>query len=377
MKRIANLMDAQMPSPPAVQIFVSLLRDALGTNASSSVDALLGALPGLVKKKPLLPRNHAAVKAFLDYFSICETHNVKFATLDDVFVGWARYAITASQIYATDEQVESCLQVRQEKAGDAKLQSMAVLSFRTYVNSVASTFKSVAGENHIIVPSSLKQFPQYNEYMGPLLVRARAKQTVDWGGDPVNNVLQPEELLQVVATVATSRPFDLQRKHLLCLGFATGYRGEVLRRLLVESLKPSTDAGRKIYTIVVGTMKNIPGDLNHVDEKLFTLMITEGVNPQVCPVLAIEAQVALLAKHGAPLPAGAPNYLFRSMKCTTMKKIPPQPISKEFFRGISNWVSGVLERPVTFKDLARRAAMSRLVNSGDICRWRNVPGFFA
>jgi hypothetical protein len=65
----------------------------------------------------------------------------------------------------------------------------------------------------------------------------------------VNNTLQQEELLKVVATVDEQKPLDVQRKNILCFAYAT-YRGEVIRRLLVESFKPSMDAGKKSYNVV-------------------------------------------------------------------------------------------------------------------------------
>ena len=50
----------------------------------------------------------------------------------------------------------------------------------------------------------------------------------------------------------------------------------------MESVKPTTLGNKKAYSIVVATMKNMPGGLNEGDNKLFSLLITEGANALMC-----------------------------------------------------------------------------------------------
>ena len=161
------------------------------------------------------------------------------------------------------------------------------------------------------------------------------------------------------------RPLNHQRKNLLCLGYATGYRGEVLRRLNVESFIPRLLEGNKSYEIVVGTMKQHEAKFSTTDQKLFSLLITSSALPALCPVRAIDAPTSMLQRLQKPLQEGEDNFLFRMLRNTT-QQVSPSPISDDFFRGLSMWVSSILERKVTFKDLARRTAISRWVNSGEL-----------
>ena len=142
--------------------------------------------------------------------------------------------------------------------------------------------------------------------MGPLVAKCKGKQVGKWSGDPEDNVLDDEELEKCVEGVKYDQPFFVQRRNVLVLGNATGYRGEVIKRLLVESVKPTTLGTKKAFTIAVATMKNIPGGLNEGDKKLFTLLITEAEKPLVCPVRAIESQLALLKKYAEPTPKDEP-----------------------------------------------------------------------
>jgi hypothetical protein len=253
------------------------------------VDALLGSLPTGGENEDLGPKNHAALKCFLEYIDVCNRHGVVFASLDEVLVGWARWCIDARELFKTQQEADAWVKTRQEKAGkDGRLRSMPVSSFRTYVNAVSNIYKALAPVFAIIVPSSVSQFPQFNALMRPLVTHERAKKAQEAKGGLANNVLQADELLTVLKAAEGNTPFFVQRRNLLLLGYTTSYRGEVLRRLVVESFKPEFFEGRKSYSIVVGTMKNLPGDLNHVDHKPFSLLITSGDDPRTCPIRAID-----------------------------------------------------------------------------------------
>ena len=121
------------------------------------------------------------MKAFFEYMALCESHEVTFATLDDCFLGWARWAIDAHEIYTDEEQAEACI-VRAEKAGDNfKLRSMPVLSFRTYINGLAFVHKAFAHSQSIVVISS-SQFPKLRDFLAPILTRALDRKAANWKG---------------------------------------------------------------------------------------------------------------------------------------------------------------------------------------------------
>ena len=112
-------------------------------------------------------------------------------------------------------------------------------------------------------------------------------------------------------------------------------------------------------------MKNLPGDMTHLDEKLFTMAITTGPDPRICPVAALDSQLELLASKGEEVPIGMPNYLFRTAR-NFGTQILATPASEETMRGVAKWAANVVGRTMTFKDMARRSAMSCLVNSGEL-----------
>jgi hypothetical protein len=59
------------------------------------------------------------------------------------------------------------------------------------------------------------------------------------------------------------------------------------------------------------------------------------------------------------------NWLFRSAKYTVNTLLPLQT-SPETYRGVAAWVTSKVDRRLTFKDVARRAAMTRLANAPDL-----------
>jgi hypothetical protein len=135
-------------------------------------------------------------------------------------------------LYSTPEQQQVCVAARTEKAGaNFRVRSMPVLSFRSYVNSLAYLFKVSDRTTAPIVPSSVSQFPKFNAFFKPLLTKALGGKAVGWQGDPSNTVLTEEELILVVGTVEEKRILDVQRRYVLCLGFSTAYRAEVLKKL--------------------------------------------------------------------------------------------------------------------------------------------------
>jgi hypothetical protein len=212
MKRLSNLAESHMPPAPGVEEFVVALRKVF--SPSDNTDPLLGELPvTTVAVKEQHRSRKAALKTFLQYIAVCEVHGVKHASLDDCFVAWGRWSIHAQELYPTPEQADICVAARKEKAGaDVPLRSMPVLTFRTYINSVAFLYKMSQRSFQPIVPSSVAQFPNFNAFFNPLLTKALAAKVPGWSGDPSNTAITEEELVTVVGTVNEKRPLEVQRR---------------------------------------------------------------------------------------------------------------------------------------------------------------------
>ena len=156
-----------------------------------------------------------------------------------------------------------------------------------------------------------------------------------------------------------------QRWNILVVGFRTGLRSEVLRRLQVDSFSEGvTEKGERMLTVVVGSMKNLPSDLGRADAAMFKQVIVAGPEEKYCAVAAIQRQQAL-ARKAPQSPEEGQNWLFRNCKLNSVR-LGVASTTEETYRGVAKWVSGVLGRKVTFKDVARRAAMTRLANASDV-----------
>ena len=109
-------------------------------------------------------------------------------------------------------------------------------------------------------------------------------------------------------------------------------------------------------------MKILIQDVSKADLILFKCPIIQGDHPMFCAVAAIERQIKLLQSIGCN---HGDNWLFRP--CTTWgTTLEGNQATVELFRGVADWVTSALDQKRTFKDIGRRAAMTRLVNSGEM-----------
>jgi hypothetical protein len=171
MKRIANLLDSQQPNPPSVAEVEKTLRTMIEAPAET-VDALLGHIEDEKAEKREMNKHYkTAVKAFLEYLDVCAANNVSHETLDECFVGWARWTIKTEEQFASVEAREACNAKKKEIASGAgaKIRNMPAASFVTYANDMARVYRHVCAPLPRIIPSSEKQFPKFNLFMQPLL----------------------------------------------------------------------------------------------------------------------------------------------------------------------------------------------------------------
>ena len=276
--------------------------------------------------------------------------------------GWV---IRPSSLFDTKEQIEQCeRQRRGQCGGQFKYYAQPVSSFRTYINALARVHTASTPEASM-VPSSVRQFPLFNVFINTVIERERAHRSFGPIANDDSLILQEKELPFLFNASEMNVPYQQQRFNLLVLGFRSGLRAEVLRRLQANSFKEGTTSdGRRQVTIMVGTMKNLPANLSHVDTALFEQLLVAGDDPTFCPVAAIDRQRALLARATTSSEPGA-NWLFRTVRFFS-DTLGSKPTTNEMFRGTAKWVSSTLNRQMTWKDVARRAAMTRLANCDDI-----------
>ena len=146
------------------------------------------------------------------------------------------------------------------------------------------------------------------------------------------------------------------RLNMLLLLFHTGLRPESLVRLRRTWEFGTATDGTRFAKTVLGTMKNHQASFDKVDMPLLKVRVHASPDSAVCAVAALERQIALL-------PAGEPPDapLFRSTRVWT-QTLGTTPLTVEGVRSATQWVSEVIGRPVTTKDIGRRRVFSMLAN---------------
>ncbi|EPS58297.1 hypothetical protein M569_16518 [Genlisea aurea] len=314
----------------------------------------------------------AGLKSVLQFAQVCEGLGAQYPTLDAFFCAWGGWVVKPSLLFQKEEEMELCEARRMSLAAQFGVDqcSFPAATFRTYVNAVTRVYTR-AMPDVMIVPSSQRQFPLFDKWFTDLNTRERAARAISTAANPPTDVLSVSEFRCVMSTVDTSNVFQNQQANILALAFGTGFRAEVLRRLQSDSFQTSQKEGRTVLTVVVGTMKNLSGSFAKADAALFRQVIVSGDDPLTCPVAAVARQQALLEM--APN-KGHTNWLFRTCRPIS-PHLSDEPVSDEMFRGVAAWASMVVQRRCTFKDVARRAAMTRLASDSALSR-EDVAKYF-
>ena len=107
-----------------------------------------------------------------------------------------------------------------------------------------------------------------------------------------------------------------------------------------------------MLTVNFGKMKNLQGSDSR--EKHTQLMFPHA-NDKFCPLAAFSRQLTLLPSKG-------PDDAF-FLGGNRHSKVPSSTAAKPgTFKGMIEWTREVIGRPVTFRDCARKAVFTRLVN---------------
>lgn len=249
-------------------------------------------------------------------------------------------------------------------AGRCKVRKTSPPSLRTYVNSLARVFNSTESPNKF-VPSCKTRFPKFFDVSKTVVTRYRSVQSVQDVTE--EEILQDSELEALWNNTDFGVTLEAQRFNILVIAMRTGYRAETLARLQVKSFVLGTltedDTDTRFLTVALGTMKNHQGSLDRVDAQLLKQQVLACADARFCAVAAYARQCAL---ERAAATDGTEDYLFRSCPGPYAKVLGPKQAGVSLFRGVYQWVSKVLDRKLTFKDIARRVVMTKLANAPDM-----------
>ena len=201
-------------------------------------------------------------------------------------------------------------------------------------------------------------FPNFNDYFTACSKRHKKLAAIkDAQKDPeALEVLQDHELPILLQATDMGNAMEAQRWFAVIIGRCSGWRPDSLMAVDVENFRIISEGGKRYLQPVLGSMKNLPASFNNVDKALFKQRIGECADTKFCPIVAFERQLSLL-----PEGKGA---LFRAVSLNS-KKSSDKRGGYGIFRGASNWVGEVVGRPdLTYKDIARRVAITKLCNSG-------------
>ena len=232
---------------------------------------------------------------------------------------------------------------------------LGVTTFRTYINSIGSVFNKSGGTPKIVM-SSKTQFPLFDAFTAKCATRHLDNEAAAAANKaPKCNVLQDDDLQKLFEKTNFTRAYEAQRYNLIIFGYRTGLRGDSLMKFQDTSLSIEEVDGAEIMKFHLGTMKNMQGTLQNVSKEPWVESILPCPDKKFCALEAYKRQCALLETKG-----NVP--LFRSVKCYDVN-LGPQRGTTELCAGAATWASKVLGRKMVFKDLARRAAMTKVANS--------------
>jgi hypothetical protein len=324
-----------------------------GTNFNASLPT---------KKKGTAGTEMSGVLCFLEFLKLCGTLNATYHTADQLCMAWGRWVINPKFICNTPEEATTVSHTRKEQCGELfRAYCLPVASFRTYVNGMTRAFTEESGQ--AFVASSRKQMPEFQIFMGNAIERSRSANAVHHAMHADVEVIQEEEYKKMM-DINVEHLLMQQRQNILALAYCTGLRADSIARLTLDSFQQSTlPDGRRTMTIVLGNLKNLPAEMNKCDAAMFKQIIVQGPDARYCPIEAIDRQFHLVR-------TGSRNQsddgtLFRSIM-NFDRRAGNKPSGPETYRGVAAWVARELGRDLTFKDVGRRRAMTRLTECPDI-----------
>ena len=120
-------------------------------------------------RKALKKVQQTAIYAAQEFEALRPHKGVVLGSLDDWFVGWAKFVIVSTAQFSEESKQTECVALKTELCGaEYTACNWSPASFRTYVNSIAAAFKASGGGS--FVPSGLGQFP-FNRFMNGCVTR--------------------------------------------------------------------------------------------------------------------------------------------------------------------------------------------------------------
>ena len=178
-KRIANLLDAGLPPPPPLSVFLDVLKKQRQgwVTPQAKVDPIHGTM--LSKKKKLSGTQNnerAAVRSALQFVEVCAHLQATYEDLDNWFVAWGAWIIDEKFLVDCATEMAGIRARRQRQADGSKFKfgTASPRSFRTYLNAVTRAYTQSVLEI-TLVASSKKQFPELREFMKDPIGRDRGE----------------------------------------------------------------------------------------------------------------------------------------------------------------------------------------------------------
>ena len=300
-KRQALLLEGNLASPPVVSDFLDAVKawdeKRKGPKQDDPVHGVAFANVNVGRPSGSQQCQQASVKSALEFKELCaHLQTPDYATLDAWLLGWSRWVLKAEMMFDDASEAQKFHDDRILKAqGLFKVSNMTPSSFRTYVNALGRAYNEMH-EQPFLVMSSTKQFPDTNAFMRKVLTREAADRDLKSTSVEYDDaILKDDDLPKLRDATDFTKPLQVQRFNALIFAYRTGFRPEMMIRLKVNSLKTEVQHnGRKVMTVVLGSMKQLVQDMTECDITLFKCPIVQGDNPMFCPVAAVERQLQFL-----------------------------------------------------------------------------------
>lgn len=181
-KHTQVLVDAGLPVAPPVSTFIEGLKEFVHDKEMPGPDPEDGMFgdafanskndrkpPGTEKARML------AIAAALEFEAVRISKGVELTKLDDWLVAFAKFTMDPEAMIDEEEKQKELKERRVELCGElAKPKSWSPSTLRTYVNALATAWKSL-GHGDTIVPYSEKQFPRFTLFMSSCITRFKNK----------------------------------------------------------------------------------------------------------------------------------------------------------------------------------------------------------
>lgn len=231
-------------------------------------------------------------------------------------------------------------------------------SFYGYLQKVADAYNSKAAPDKKVYTANSQDFPKFNKFLQTCVERYQGFMADQ--PQKTHHILSAGEVQRVYDQTDFKDPVEGQKFDYLIVGFRSGLRAETLRNLTWECLG---DLDAEIVQPNIAHYKQNRGKLCRVDKEFFRQPMLRSNDPKSCIIEAFKRQKVRVEN----LQPDGRNWVFRKVS-TNGKLLLKEQSSDNLQRSVAAWVSKNLPNTpqMEWKDMARRAVVTRLCNSGQI-----------